>query len=260
MGPQDTQQDTGHETGSETGRPAQQSTVGIVLVHGAMHGAWAWERLTPCLEEAGLDWHAFDRWTGTEPLFVVSDEVENERLVRENIEQAPFDRAVVVCHSAAGVAATAACANNPKVAHIVYLAAFMPGGEVTPELEDDLVAALTTHPGGEVSIDPRKTADLYYHDCDPADAAEATRRLLPQAPGLFAQPPPSTDRVGWREAPSTYIVCTEDRAVPVAVQRRWAAQATRTVELAASHSPALSMPDRVAEIIAETVRRLDPRQ
>ena len=243
----------------DIGQPAGQALVGVVLVHGAMHGAWSWEKLTPWLEEAGLNWHAFDRWTATTPRFVVSDEFENETLIRENIRLAPFDKAVVVCHSAAGVAATMACANNPKVAHIVYLAAFMTGGGIPPALEENLVAALRTHPGGEVSIDPAKTADLYYHDCDPADAADATRRLLPQAPGLFEQLPPSTERVGWREIPSTYVVCTEDRAVPVEVQRRWAAQATYEVELPASHSPALSMPDRVAAIIAETTRRLEPQ-
>ena len=232
--------------------------VGAILVHGAMHGAWSWERVTPLLDEAGVAWHAFDRWTSTSPRFVISDEAANEALIRQHIDLAPFDRSVVVCHSAAGVAATAACADNPKVAHIVYLAAFMTGGGIAPALEDDLVAALRIQEGGEVSVDPAKTADLYYHDCDPADAAAATGRLLPQAPGLFDQPPPSAERVGWRQVLSTYVVCTEDRSVPVSVQRQWAEQATYRVELPASHSPALSMPDRVAAIIVEAVRRSDP--
>ena len=179
--------------------PEQNSAIGALLVHGAMHGAWSWERVTPHLDAAGVRWHAFDRWTPTEPPFVISDEAENEALIRRHIDLAPFDSSVVVCHSAAGVAATMACADNPKVAHIIYLAAFMTGGGIAPALEDDLVAALRVHQGGEVSVDPAKTADLYYHDCDPADAAAATRRLLPQAPGLFDQPSPSSARVGWRQ-------------------------------------------------------------
>lgn len=238
--------------------PEQNSAIGALLVHGAMHGAWSWERLTPHLNEAGVRWHAFDRWTTTEPPFVISDEAENEALIRRHIELAPFDRSVVVCHSAAGVATTMACADNPKVAHIIYLAAFMTGAGIAPALKDDLVKALRVHEGGEVSVDPAMTAELYYHDCDPADAAAATRRLLPQAPGLFDQPPPSTERVGWKQVPTTYVVCTEDRSVPVSVQRRWADQATYRVELPASHSPALSMPERVAAVIVETVRHSEP--
>ena len=224
-------------------------------MHGAMHGAWSWERVTPLLDRAGVRWHAFDRWTPTSPPLVISDEAENESLIRRHIDLAPFDRSVVVCHSAAGIATTMACAGNPRVAHIVYVAAFMTGGGIDPALEDELVAALRVHEGGEVSVDPARTAELYYHDCDPADAAAATRRLLPQAPGLFDQPPPSRQRVGWRQVPTTYVVCTEDRSVPVSVQRQWAEQATHRVELSASHSPALSMPDRVAAVIVEAVRQ-----
>lgn len=236
---------------------ATRTSAGALLVHGAMHGAWSWERVTPHLDEAGVRWHAFDRWTSTEPTFVISDEAENEALIRRHIDLAPFERSVVVCHSAAGVAATMACADNPKVAHIVYVAAFMTGGDVDPALEENLVAALRVHEDGAVSVDPARTADLYYHDCDTADAAAATRRLLPQAPGLFDQPPPSRQRVGWRQVPTTYVVCTEDRSVPVGVQRRWAEQATHVVELPSSHSPALSMPGRLAGVIAGTVHRSD---
>ena len=236
----------------------ERDQIGAILVHGAMHGAWSWERVTPHLSQAGVPWRAFDRWTSMSPSFVISDEAENEALIRRHIDLAPFDRCVVVCHSAAGIAATAACADNPKVVHIVYIAAFMTGGGIAPALEDDLVAALRVHEDGEVSVDPAKTADLYYHDCDPADAAAATKRLLPQAPGLFDQPPPSTERVGWRQHLSTYVICTEDRSVPVSVQRQWAGQATHRVELPSSHSPALSMPDRVAAIIVNAVRQSDP--
>ena len=238
--------------------PDHKEAVGAILVHGAMHGAWSWERVTPLLDEAGVAWHAFDRWTSTSPRFVMSDEAANESLIRQHIDLAPFERSVVVCHSAAGIAATMAGADNPKVAHIVYLAAFMTGGGIAPALTDDLVAALRVHEGGEVSVDPAATVDLYYHDCDPADAEAATRRLLPQAPRLFDQPPPSAERVGWRQVPSTYVVCTEDRSVPVSVQRQWAEQATYRVELPSSHSPALSMPDRVAAIIVEAVRQSEP--
>ena len=53
----------------------------------------------------------------------------------------------------------------------------------------------------------------------------------------------------WRAKPSTYVVCTEDQAIHPEVQRFFAKRCGSTVELPASHSPMLSMPDRVAEIL-----------
>jgi pimeloyl-ACP methyl ester carboxylesterase len=54
-----------------------------------------------------------------------------------------------------------------------------------------------------------------------------------------------------------YVVCTQDRVVPEALQRRFvreidavSAKPTRVVELRASHSPFLSRPAELADVIA----------
>ena len=61
--------------------------------------------------------------------------------------------------------------------------------------------------------------------------------------------------------PHTYVVCTGDRAVPPALQRRFvdeidavSARATTVVELGTSHSPFLSAPDDLAAAIAAACR------
>jgi hypothetical protein len=59
------------------------------------------------------------------------------------------------------------------------------------------------------------------------------------------------DRVGWETIPSTYVVCTEDRCVDPSAQRQWAAQATNAVERPYDHSPGVSHPDEVADLLAE---------
>jgi pimeloyl-ACP methyl ester carboxylesterase len=61
------------------------------------------------------------------------------------------------------------------------------------------------------------------------------------------------DAIAWRSVPSTYVVCTEDRAVHPALQRALAARATRAVEWACGHGPAATRPEAVAELIAERV-------
>jgi pimeloyl-ACP methyl ester carboxylesterase len=60
----------------------------------------------------------------------------------------------------------------------------------------------------------------------------------------------------WRSIPSTYIVCTQDRAFPPELQREvFAARASEVAELECSHSPFLSQPARLAELLAGCVRR-----
>jgi hypothetical protein len=47
------------------------------------------------------------------------------------------------------------------------------------------------------------------------------------------------------------VVCTQDNAIPVELQRNvFAPRAGEVVELEASHSPFFSQPDDVAEILA----------
>jgi len=46
-------------------------------------------------------------------------------------------------------------------------------------------------------------------------------------------------------------VCTEDCTIPAWHQRRMAENTSRVVELTASHSPFLSMPDTLARVLAD---------
>lgn len=65
------------------------------------------------------------------------------------------------------------------------------------------------------------------------------------------------DRIGhpaWRDRPNWYVVSSQDRAVSVDLQRALATRLqARTTELLASHMSLLSMPDAVAEVIAQAV-------
>jgi pimeloyl-ACP methyl ester carboxylesterase len=55
--------------------------------------------------------------------------------------------------------------------------------------------------------------------------------------------------------PKSYVVCSKDQTIPPEAQRQMAARAGATVhELDTSHSPFLSRPDLVAELIRDTVR------
>lgn len=58
--------------------------------------------------------------------------------------------------------------------------------------------------------------------------------------------------------PSSYIYCTLDNAIPIADQKRMVEETAkgvdiRTVQLEASHSPFLSMPETLARTIGELI-------
>jgi pimeloyl-ACP methyl ester carboxylesterase len=56
-------------------------------------------------------------------------------------------------------------------------------------------------------------------------------------------------RVAWRSVPSTYVICRQDRTINPDLQREMAPRATHVVEWNTSHSPMLSRPDLIVELL-----------
>ena len=95
-----------------------------VLVHGAWHGSWEWEQLTPLLEAEGHRVIAVDL-----PRTTLED---NADAVRAAVESAG-EPVILLGHSAGGMWITQAAEYVPdRIATLVYCAAFLPGAPVTP--------------------------------------------------------------------------------------------------------------------------------
>lgn len=71
---------------------------------------------------------------------------------------------------------------------------------------------MQVHADGTVTIDVSAAAPAFYADCAPTVALDTLKRLGPQSSASFMQP---LRRAAWREIPSTYVVCTEDRVIAV---------------------------------------------
>ena len=59
----------------------------------------------------------------------------------------------------------------------------------------------------------------------------------------------TTSVAPWRATSSTFVLCTDDRAVAPALQRSIAKRLDTTVEIASSHSPFLSRPAELAALL-----------
>ncbi len=174
--------------------------------------------------------------------------------VRHTLDQ--VEGPVVLCGHSYGGAVITEAGTHPAVAHLVYVAAFVPDEEngvrdlLTPERRAGLARL---GDDGLAHIDAVGVATL-YHDCDPEDVAWAAVRMRPQLPDGFAQP---VARPAWRKVPSTYAVCTADQAVYPRLQRRMAKQAgSEVVEWPTGHSPFASRPELVAGLLAELSRKV----
>jgi pimeloyl-ACP methyl ester carboxylesterase len=181
-----------------------------------------------------------------------------------------------VAHSMGGNVLTRAVQEAPGLfARAVYVTAFMPASDIpaadyifAPENEGDLVqVALVADPAtiGALRLDTTSPdpsyrqllRDAFFGDV-PADVANAAIGLLaPDAPAGIAGGATTLTADGWGSVPRTYVVCTQDRALQPPMQRKFIELAdaafpgnpTTVHTLESSHSPFLSMPDRLADII-----------
>ncbi len=225
----------------------------IVLVHGAWHGAWCWDRVTSLLECAGVRAVAVDLPSSGSAGVTLDDDVAR---VCDALD-ALADDAVLVGHSYGGAVVSGAGV-HPAVAHLVYLTAFaLDRGESAAEndLEGGAGSALDEAirvGDGVLTLDPEFAAGALFHDCPEPIARAAVDRLRPQSLQALRG---KVGAAAWREKPASYVVCTDDRALPVALQRAAAARIGRSIDWPTSHSPFLSRPELLAELLVDLSSR-----
>jgi hypothetical protein len=220
----------------------------LLLVHGAWHGAWCWDELIRVLTERGWEVRAIDLPTVHAPHKERLGMQDDADAVRAAID-AVAGPVVVVAHSYGGVPVTQA-ADAPNVQHIVYVAAFvLDAGEsllaavggIEPEWWH--VDGLLATAGDEL----RPPRELFFADASPDVAAAATAKLLPQAVRSFHDPVTS---VAWRGKETTYVITEQDAIFPLPAQEALAARSgSAAPRLDTSHSPFLSQPDALADIV-----------
>ncbi len=227
----------------------------IVLVHGAWCGDWAYWKLDPVLAERGLAWVGADL-PSCRAVDTSVGPLDDVAYVRDLIDDIAGP-VVAVGKSYGGTVISGATAGLSNVEHLVYVAAMMPAaGE---QFQATTAAARTPEfargarmlDDGRIAIDLEVGAACGFSQASEEDREVWRRNASPMS--LGRDPSVSLERVGWTEIPSTYIVCTEDKAIQVSAERAWAAQATHAVERPWDHSPGVSHPIEVADLLGRIV-------
>jgi pimeloyl-ACP methyl ester carboxylesterase len=208
------------------------------------------------LDERGI------RWVGADlPSCSASDSSitpnDDAAYVRELIDQVDGP-VVVVGKSYGGIVISGATADHPNVAHLVYVAAMMPEANeefqrtTAPARLPEFAQGIARLDDGRVALDPEVGARCAFSQATEEDHDVWRRERRPMSMGR--DPSISFDRVGWERIPSTYIVCTEDKAIDPSAQRAWAKRATNAIERPFDHSPSVSRPDAIADLLAQIAR------
>jgi len=173
---------------------------------------------------------------------------------------------VLVGHSYGGNVISVAAAGNDQVRALVYLNGWMcDEGESQQQLLERFEGSLvgpSIRPVPYTGPDGSEGADLYLDrdafretfaaDVDPETAAVMAAAQRPYAAAAFAAAPSGPP--AWKTLPCWYLLGTEDKAIPPALQRFMAERANATiVEVPASHVSFVSQPEAATQLILQAV-------
>jgi pimeloyl-ACP methyl ester carboxylesterase len=230
----------------------------FVLVHGAFCGAWVWGPLMERLKAAGNAVEAFDLpGLGDDhtPVNEISLDSCADRLC--GVLKNRLEPAIVVGHSMGGIIATHGAARCPeRVAALIYVAAFLPrDGQSLLDLTklpegtgDQVQANIVVEGNPPVAVMPSGASRYALYDCCAKDVATwAIDRHRPQPVAPFVTPV-SIPRGALDHIKRCYVICTQDRAIPPALQRRMIREnpCAEVVELSTDHTPQLSKTEELA--------------
>jgi len=218
----------------------------IVLVHGAFVDASIWRKVIIDLQRAGYNPVAVQ---------LPMDSLKNDIKATQQVLDRENGPVILVGYSYGGMPVTQV-GIDPKVKGLVYFAAMAPDvGQSINDLLDRNAPGLPGQKAVEISKDG-------YYWLKPslfgmALADDAPKNIVdvmsvsqkPIAVKTFSE---KVTKAAWKYKPSWYAVSSEDKIVPVSLERHMAKEiGARTIELKTSHAAPLSQPENVAAFISQ---------
>ena len=167
---------------------------------------------------------------------------------------------VLLGHSYGGAVITEAGV-HPSVTHLVYLCALVLDQDETCQVaavdasspfpheeRPNLAEGMIIDDEGRCILSSASAAACLYNQCDVETVNWALARIGPHPMENLGQTPSA---VAWRDRPSTYITCADDRAIPPGLQRRMSKRCTHSYEWPTGHSPFASHPSMLSDVLVK---------
>ncbi len=227
-----------------------------VLIHGAWHGSWCWDKVVPLLKQAGhqvetldLPGHGQDRT----PIREITLAAYTKRVCETLDAQA--ESVILVGHSMGGIVITQVAEERPeKIQTLVYLTAFLvQNGESLLQIaqtdHDALVLPnlmVNEEQGYATFKEEAPLKEVFYADCSNEDVARAKSLLVLQALAPLATPV-STTAEHFGGVPRVYIECLRDQAISPSTQKKMytTLPCKKIMSMETSHSPFFSAPEEL---------------
>ena len=236
---------------AHSGKEIKMAKSSVVLVHGGFVDGSGWEQVYKLLKKEGY------------PLTVVQNptiSLADDLAATKRAVASAHSPVILVGHSYGGVVITEA-GNDPKVAGLVYIAAFAPDkGESVATLIKDPPPGASVPPilapqDGFLMLDKTKFAASFAADL-PKDQADFMANA--QVPWGLEALNGTVSEAAWRTKPSWYLVATDDKMIPPDAQRAMSKRAVaRVSEVRGSHAVYVSNPEAVASLIRAAAQVLD---
>ena len=217
----------------------------IVLVHGAWAEGASWSKILPLLEAKG-----FHVVCTHNPLSSIADDVASaNRLI--DAQDGPV---LLVGHSYGGAIITEA-GNNPKVAGLVYVAAFAPdegetlAGLAKPYGATPAFAEIKPIADGYLLLTEKGVSEDFAQDLTPAEKRNLLATQGPTQGAILGTP---ITAAAWHNKPSWVVIAANDRTISPEQQKFTTKRmGAKSITLATSHVAMLAKPNEVAKFIID---------
>lgn len=233
-----------------------------VLVHSAWLGGWQWENVAKILKENGhtvltpdLPGHGSDK---TLPFTITMEDYIKTLTDILDKQDGPV---ILVGHSFNGITVSSVAELRPnKVKKLVYVTAFLlPNGgsffeavqgvEGSKAVENFYLSEDKTY----ALIKEDEIQNAFAHDI-PKEAFDAAKSYIVPEPAVPLAYKLQITEENFGKVSKYYIECTEDRAIPIEIQRSmYKGKVKKSYSLNSSHTPNFSQPEKLAHILLEIV-------
>ena len=220
----------------------------VVIVHGAFADGSDFAKVIPLLQAKGLHVVAVQN-----PLSSLADDAA---AAKRAIDAQP-GKVVLVGHSWGGMVISQA-GDNPKVAALVYVAAFAPDvGQSVGDLGKGFapgegLSHVAPDPTGWLYLTKEGMSKHFAQDLPASTTAVMTSTQGPINGSAFAD---KATVAAWKQKPSWYLLTEADHMIVPDQQRAMSKAINAKVStVASSHVPQQSHPDKVAAVILDAVQ------
>jgi pimeloyl-ACP methyl ester carboxylesterase len=231
----------------------------LVLIAGAWHGAWCWQKIVPLLEAQGHRVRTPELpATGADFSDPATITLESWAHFVADAIAAESEPVLLVGHSRGGLVISRAAEILPeRIRRLVYLAGYLlpAGGTLAHSARSDQESLVPPHmipAEGGITCNLRASVirDALFGLCSDADYEMALARMRPEPLKPLVTPLRVTDERFGRLS-RTYIECSQDRTITLGAQRRMQAAlpCDPVLTLASDHSPFFSQPAALAQML-----------